>query len=858
MNTNPKLNITNKIKEIKLLKKIFELLVSDYSGSGYFLLILTKLKTKKMSAFNYKSVIPHISAVVFFLLITYLYFSPVLEGKKLKQSDVLSYQGMSKEATGYQEKTGETALWTNCMFGGMPTYLIINVAKNNLFFYAHQVLTLNHAKPAGMVFLYLLGFYLALLIFGINPWLSIAGAIAYAFSSYFFIILEPGHITKAMALGYLPGIVAGTYYTFRKNLIYGGIITSCFLTLQILSNHLQITYYTFMILLVFGIFEFAETVKKKNYFNFFKAVGVLIIAGILAAGCNITNLWLTMEYGKHSMRGESELTSDKHNKTTGLDKDYATAWSYGVSETLTLLIPNAKGGASGGALSTSSESYEYFNRMYGATQAKQIVKQMPTYWGDQSFTSGPVYAGAVVFFLFVFGLIVMKGYLRWWLLSVTILSVFLAWGRNFMSLTDFFLDYVPGYNKFRTVSMILVIAEFALPLLAVITLDKILKEELDTKKILKSLKLTLGIAGGFVLLLALFSGSFFDFASTSDSQYEQAGYPMDAIRADRESMFRNDGFRTLAFFILTSALIYLAAVKKIKPAYSIIAFTLLLLTDLWTINKRYLNNDLFVSKTVQKDFFSPTSADLEILKDKDINYRVLNVAVNTFNDATTSYLHKSVGGYHGAKMKRYQELIENHISKNNMNVLNMLNMKYVIIPTKEQGPVAQQNPFALGNAWFVKSYRLVENADSELVALSDFNPGETAIADKRYAGLLKDFSFDSAAYIKLVKYSPNSLVYEASCNSEQLAVFSEIFYDKGWNAFVDNTPAGHFRVNYVLRAMFIPAGKHNIEFRFEPQSFYTGEKISLASSLILISVILGLIILKYLKKSKENTVYDNQ
>jgi len=807
-----------------------------------------------MKYFSIKSVTPHIVAVVIFLLITYTYFSPLLEGKRLRQSDMMNYYGVSKEAYDYKEKTGEIALWTNSIFGGMPMYLINSGAKSNVIIKIHWLFTLGGAKPAGMVFLYLLGFYIALLAFGINPWLSIAGAIAYGFSSYFFIILEPGHITKAIALGYMPAIVGGVYLAYNKKLLLGSIITGMFLALQLLVNHMQITYYTLIIIFFLGLFEFGRAFLDKKLIPFFKATALLFVIAVLAMGSNLTNLWLTYEYSKYSMRSKSELTSNNENKTTGLDKDYATAWSYGQSETLTLLIPNAKGGASGGELSTNSETYKYFNEKLGSVQAKQIVKQMPLYWGDQPFTSGPVYAGAAVIFLFVFGMFLMKGHLKWWLLTITIISILLAWGKNFMVLTDFFLDYVPGYNKFRTVSMILIIAEFALPLFAVLTLNNILKEGIERKKLIKYLKWSLGIAGGLILILIVMPGAFFDFSSASDAQYAQAGYPMNELKTDRESLLRMDSLRSLVFILLMATVVYFSGIKKLKAGVAILITGVLFITDMWSINKRYVNNDMFVSKTEVKTPFRPSQADLEILKDTTPDYRVLNVAVNTFNDASTSYFHKSIGGYHGAKMKRYQELIDKHISKNNMQVLNMLNMKYVIVPTKEQGPVARQNPFALGNAWFVKSYKLVANADSELNALTDFNAAQEAIVDKRFESMLKIFNpnFDSIATIKLTKYSPNALCYQSECNNEQLAVFSEIYYDKGWNAFIDEKAAPYFRANYVLRAMIIPKGKHKIEFQFEPRGYRIGEKVSMASSILLLLLFAGTVFIEIRNRLKNS------
>ncbi len=805
-----------------------------------------------MKSISIKSILPHIVAVVTFLILTYAYFSPLLEGKQIKQSDITSFKGMDKESADYYKKTGEIALWTNSMFGGMPTYLINNTARANVFIKIYQILNLGGAKPAGMVFLYLLGFYIALLVFRVDPWLSIAGAIAYGFSSYFFIILEPGHITKAITLGYMPVVIAGAYLSYNKKILLGAILFGMFLTMQMIANHLQITYYTFIIIVILGIVEFVKSIKEKTILNFSKATVALVFAAILAVGCNISTLWLTYEYGKYSMRGESELTSNKENKTTGLDKDYATAWSYGISETLTLLVPNAKGGASGGELSTNSETYKYFDEKYGSVQAKQIVKQVPLYWGDQPFTSGPVYAGAVVMFLFVLGMFMLKGQTKWWLLIVIIISITLAWGKNFMWLTNLFLDYMPGYNKFRTVSMTLVIAEFALPLLAILTFDNIIKNNIELKALIKHLKWSLGIVGGILVILIIMPGVFFDFSAASDAQYAKSGFPINEIQADRESLLRMDSVRSLVFVLLTATLVYFTSIKKLKTNIAVLFIGILFIVDLWPIDKRYVNNSLFVSKIDASTPYLPTQADLDILKDTDPNFRVLNVAVNTFNDASTSYFHKSIGGYHGAKMKRYQELIDKQISKNNMQVLNMLNTKYVIVPTKEQGNVVQQNPGALGNAWFVKSYKLVANADSELNALTNFNPSQEAIVDKRFESTLKNFkpNFDSTATIKLTKYSPNELMYQSKSNNEQIAVFSEIYYDKGWNVFIDNKPADYFRANYVLRAMLIPSGNHEINFKFEPKGYYVGEKIALISSILLLLIFIGVVFFEF-KKAKE-------
>lgn len=788
--------------------------------------------------------------IIAFLILTFAYFSPILQGKRLQQSDVSNYYGMSKEATDYYEKTGEIALWTNSMFGGMPTYLIINVAQKNIWKYAHQVFSLNGFKPVGMLFLYLLGFYLALLLLDFKPLLSFAGALAYAFSSYFLIILEPGHITKALAIGYLPVIVASVYVAYKSKPFIGSVIFGIFLTMQLMVNHLQITYYTFLILLVFMFFEIISVIRTKTYKIFIKASLMLSIAALLAVGSNITNLWLTYEYGKYSTRGPSELTGDKNNKTSGLDKDYATAWSYGIDETLTLLIPNAKGGASYTRMDKSSHTYQYFKNQYGTAQADQICKQIPTYWGTQPFTSGPVYVGAVVCFLFLLGMFYLKSWIKWWMFVITLFSIMLAWGKNFMLLSDFFFDYFPGYNKFRTVSMILVIAEFAMPFLALNTLYELLYKPIDKDRLLKSLKWSAGILASLSLLLLLMPGMFFDFNATIDADLAKAGYPISNIISDRKSMFRFDSFRSLIFIVLSALVIYLLFKDKIKQKWVIVTFALLFIIDLWPVNKRYVHDEMFVEASKAKEPFKPTNADLQILQDPDPYYRVLNLAVNTFNDASTSYFHKSIGGYHGAKMKRYQELIEYQIAKNNFNILNMLNTKYIIFQDKDHQPAVQYNPNSLGNAWFVKAYKIVANADSEMAAITNFKPDSIAIVDKRFESYIMNFKFniDSTATIKLTYYSPNKLSYDYNAQWPQFTVFSDIYYDKGWNLYIDGKKSPYFRANYVLRAAILPSGKHQVDFVFEPSSYFVGENVSLASSLLLLFFAVFMVYKEFFKK----------
>jgi hypothetical protein len=798
-----------------------------------------------MKNINFKQLLPYLLAVVIFTTITMAYFSPMLQGKMIKQSDIMNFKGMSKEIVDYRAKTGDEPLWTNSMFGGMPAYQISVQYEGNILRYIDRLMQLYLPFPASLVFLYMAGFFLLLLVLNVDIWLAIAGSIAFAFSSYLFIIIEVGHNSKAHAIGLIAPVLAGIILTYRGKYLIGGIVAAIFLSLEFMANHLQITYYLIMTVAVFLISEFIMSIKEKRIPGFAKASGVMIIAAMFALATNATTLWATYEYGKVTTRGKSELTTDKDNRTTGLDKDYATGWSYGIPETFTFLIPNFNGGASTGPVGTSSNSYKaLLSNNIDPNQAEKLTQNLPLYWGTQPGVAGPVYIGAILIFLFVFALFIVDKKYKWWILSATILSILLSWGSNFMVFTDLFLNYLPGYNKFRAVSMTLVIAEFCIPLLAILGLNKALSGEVDKKKLVKYLYYSAGIVGGICLVFAVAGSSMFSFVSPADVQYK-AYYPewlLDAIRLDRAAIFQADAFRSLIFILLAGAAIWAYLKNMIKKPVFYTIFILLILTDLWTVNKRYLNNDSFVRKSMVDNPFQPSNADLVIMKDIDPNFRVFNQTVSPFNDASTSYFHKSIGGYHGAKLRRYQELIENQLSKGNMNVFNMLNTKYFIMENKETGqPEMQINMQAMGNAWFVNNARAVNNADEELNALTDLVPSETAIYDKRFEDQVKGhiISKDTLANIRLTEYKPNHLTYISETSSEQLAVFSEIYYEKGWDAYIDGKKSPYFRVNYVLRAMIVPAGKHTIEFKFDPPVYRIGEKISLASSLLLVLLALG-------------------
>ncbi|NQT78546.1 MAG: hypothetical protein HQ565_12615, partial [Bacteroidetes bacterium] len=658
-----------------------------------------------MEQFNYKKYIPYLAVILIFILISVIYFSPALEGKKLKQGDIDRLKGMSKEITDFRKVTGENTLWTNNMFSGMPAYFISMQFDGNLFKKVSKVLQLGLPHPANQVFLYFLGFFILMLVLRVKPWIAAIGAMAFAFSSYFFIIIEAGHNSKAAAVSYMAPVLAGIILSYRGKYIAGALLTAFFLALEISANHLQITYYLFIIVLIYGIYELVETIRNKNWKHFLKATGVLFIAALLAVGTHATSLWISSDHTGYTTRGKSELTDNEQNKTSGLDRDYITAWSYGVSETMTLLVPDFMGGASYGPLSERSNVYKaLIDNGSRTTDAKRFIKQQfPLYWGDQPFTSGPVYVGAIIFFLFIFGLFVIKGKLKWWLLTVTIISIMLSWGKNMMWFTDLFLDYFPGYDKFRAVSMILVMAELSMPFLGIMALSKVFEKNRDGKALMKGLLYSIYIIVCVLLVLAIMPSVFFSFTGPADAQLfqEWPEWLRNAFLDDRIRIFRIDAIRSLALILFVAALIWLYLKSKIKAAYAITGIALLVLIDMWAVDKRYLNDENFVRSAVVENPFKPSEADKEIMRDREIGFRVLNLTVDPFRDASTSFFHKSIGGYHGAKLKRYQELINFQIEPEmnrllntlrteadprkienvlkNLPVLNMLNTKYFII-----------------------------------------------------------------------------------------------------------------------------------------------------------------------------------
>lgn len=814
-----------------------------------------------------KKSVPYLAAIAIFIVITFIFYSPLLEGQKLFQSDIAHFSGGAKEIIDYREQTGKEPLWTNSMFGGMPAYQISTVYTGNLLGFFDKIFTLGLPRPADMLFLYFIGFFFLLITLRVNPWLAVAGAIGYAFSSYFLIIIEVGHNSKADAIGYMAPVLAGIILTFRKKYFLGGILTTLFLSLQIKSNHPQISYYLIMMAFVLGACELVNAFRNKEYMPFLKSAGILIIAGLLAVLTNVNTLWPTYEYSKDTIRGKSELSTEKENRTSGLDKDYATQWSYGIGETMTLLIPNAYGGSYQNLdMNSATAKALRANNVPDASISQFLDQPMPMYWGKQPFTSGPVYVGAVIFFLFILGLFIVKGPVKWWLLAVTVLSIMLAWGHNFMAFTDFFFQYVPGYNKFRAVTMTLVIAELAMPLLGILAVRELLEPGRDPKLMTRKLITAFGITGGFTLLLALAPGMFFNFTGAGDAQYGFPDWLLQGLRDDRMRMMRTDAFRSFAFILLSAGILWAMLQGKIRYQYGFLILIGLILADMYPVSRRYVSNDNFTSSGKIENPYEATPADQQILADTAKDYRVLNLTVDFMNDASTSYFHKSVGGYHGAKLRRYQEVVDHSIraeiqtfarsmSNAATPVLNMLNTRYIIVPDTSKRPVPFRNNYALGNAWFVNEIRMVNNPDEEIKALTDFDPAKTAIVDKRFEGQVKGVTptRDSADQIRLSEYQPNYLKYQSSSANQGVAVFSEIYYDKGWNAFVDGNPVPHFRVNYLLRAMIVPAGSHTIEFRFEPVVYEKGEMISRISSILVLLLIAGAIAVEVRKSLRKTS-----
>lgn len=812
-------------------------------------------------------------------MLALIYAKPVLDKKVLYQHDMIQAKGSVQEVVEFEKKTGEHSLWTSSMFAGMPTYTVLGKYPLNLTSTIAAYISYGIPQPINLIFYLLVGFYLMMVVLNFNKWISVLGAVAFAFSSYNFLSIEAGHVSKILAIAYAPPLIAGTVLLYRGKYFLGSIITIVFVTFELYANHIQITYYLFIALFLYVIFELVNAIRTKTIRQFAIASAIIVLIGGLCIGAAASRFWTMYEYSKYTIRGASELKSNTESQG-GLDKDYAFSWSYGIGETFTFLVPNIYGGQSQGSLDRDSETYKVISRAYGAQAAKGFVEndQLPLYWGDQPSTGGPAYLGAIVCFLFIFGLFVIKNPLKWWALSVVVLFTMLSWGKNFDALTDFFFNNIPLYNKFRAVTMIHSLVAIVVSLVAVWAVKSIVESVADKDLNVKNTNYLKFISIGFGVLLLVFvlmGDSFFTFERTkvgeemtSDEYFQSSLEKMtndknmaasifEALVQDRASLMKEDSLRSLIFIILTVALLWLFLKYKFDARILYGVLILLMLVDLWPVSKRYLNNDDFIPKKKYNNQFQPSEADLVILQDTDPNFKVMNRTVSTFNDATTSYFHKSIGGYSAAKMRRYQDLIEKHISQGNMNVLNMLNTKYIIQDDQGGTKRAYRNPDALGHAWFVNDYIWVNTPDEEIDTLDGINPKTTAVIDQRFkekVGNLSIVKDTSAGVITLTQYKPNYLIYETATNSNQLAVFSEIYYNNelGWESYVDGKPYPHFRANYILRGMVVPAGKHKIEFKFYPTSYYNGEKIALVCSLLLLGAIAGLVFIKFKKNKVED------
>ncbi len=793
---------------------------------------------------NFKKIIPYLITIFSFTIISLAYFSPVLDGKKLFQSDIAQFRGMSKEVQEFRAEYGEEPYWTNRAFGGMPTYQLSTYYPNDYIKKVDSVLRFL-PRPADYLFLYFLGFFILLLVLKVDWKLAVIGSLAFGFSTYFIIILGVGHNAKAHAIAYMPMVLAGILLVFKNKYLQGFILTSLAMALEINASHPQMTYYLLFMIFIFGIVYLISAIKDKELPNYFKRIGILFVAVFLAVGVNATSLLATKEYASQSTRSKSELTinpdgSFKEN-TSGLSKSYITEYSYGILETFDLFIPRFMGGSNNENLGKDSNTYTFLKDIAGRKQALGYAKNAPMYWGKQPIVAAPAYIGAIMIFLFVLGLFLVKGNLKKWLVAATIFSILMSWGKNFGFLTDLFIDYIPLYNKFRAVSSIQVIAELAIPLLGILAIQKFLDNTISRGNKIDALKKSVIIVAGLALVFTLAGNSFFSFESFRDAGFENMapGFA-EALILDRKEIFFQDSFRTLILISFFALSLWLFIKEKINKNALLGVFLVFVMIDMVGIAKRYVNNDDFISASKLEKPFIKGEMDVEIQKDKG-HYRVMNFMVNPMNDGSTSFFHNSVGGYHAAKPRRYQELYDFQIAKNNIDVLNMLNTKYIIFPDENNLANVQFNEEANGNAWFVEKVKFVNSANEEIKALDSLNTKLTAIVNIEFETEIQNFEFqkDTLAKIALVNYKANALIYESNSTTNQLVVFSEMYYKNGWNAYVDGVLTPHFRTNYVLRAMIIPKGKHKIEFKFEPQVIKTGNTVALISYMLMLLIPVG-------------------
>ncbi len=828
---------------------------------------------------NYKKILPYLIAILSFIVIAYMFTPQVFSGKVVNQSDIASWRGMANEIISYNEANPDKdpALWTNSMFSGMPATTISVVYDGDFTDYLYKILFVGQ-RPPSYLLISLIGSFLLFLAFGVNVWLSLIGAIAISFCSYNMQLIQVGHNSKMVAIAFMPWVLAAVVYAYRKKALLGALLFAFALSFQIKANHPQITYYLAIIIAGYAIALLYTSIKDKYFLRFLRTSVYLLIAGAIGIATNINHLWPTYEYSKYTMRGGSELAKEKGTEQKGLEIAYATQWSYSPGETPNLLIPNYNGGSSMGELSKNSESYKVLQS--GFQGAEQIIKQMPLYWGPQPFTAGPMYLGAISIFLFILGLILLRGATKWWIASVSLLALLLSWGSNFLPVTEFFFNYIPLYNKFRTVSMILVILQITIPLLAFLTVDKLLKGEYDQKKVKTGLIISLAITAGFSLIMAILPSLAGSFTGASDTQLPEQ--LRGALVQDRQSLLSADAFRSLVFILLAGAALWFTIMGKLKKEYMFAILGVLIIADMWSVDKRYLNDSHFVKNRDFEQQYSKRPVDEMILQDKDPNYRVLDLSINTFNDAHVSYHHKTIGGYSPAKLQRYQDLIDNYIIPEmqqigkdltgiktmeeaqarfgNYPILNMLNTRYIVIGAQNP-PLVNNN--ALGNGWFVNEVKVAGNVTEEIAGIGAMDLSRSAVVSKEFeaavagipatsvpvssdtliaasqTSLIKDTVSSPAEFIKLTYYSPNELTYEYTAQTEKLAVFSEVYYPKGWTAYIDGQPAEIINADFILRALKVPAGSHKVEFKYKPESFTKGAMYSRISSGLLILLLLA-------------------
>jgi len=804
-----------------------------------------------------RKALPHLAALGIFLVLSAIFFYPQLDGKAIRQGDSEQYRGMSQEVRAFQEQTGETSLWTNAMFGGMPTYQINTISAGNQLSWLDRIGRIGIGRPMGRFFWGMTCCYLMLVLLGVTSWTAILGAIGFGFATNNFVLFEAGHITKVRAIFYLPIITAGLILVFRKKYLLGGLLFALGLGLDIWSNHVQMTYYFFLTLLVFGVAQLVAIARRQEWPHLGKALGILLVGGLLAVGSSASNLIVTAEYAEDTMRGqpilepEGEPNPGNSSETEGLAWDYAMQWSNGVIDLFASFIPGVAGGGSQERVGKNSAIVRDLRRKGASNLPRPFLA--PLYWGKLPFTSGPAYVGALIFLFFLLGAVLVKGPEKWWLLGGTLLIFFLSLGKHFEGLNRLLFDYLPLYSKFRAPSSILSIAPALMVPLGLLGLHQIAGGKVSSKEALRALYIAGGTLAGISGLFWLIGPSLFDFNSPGDARYVQAGFDAEAILEDRKALMRRDALRALALILLGSGLIWAFIQQKVNQVLLIGGLGVLLVFDVFTVGRRYLNEDNFTQKSRTERPFPMRAVDEQILKDEDLSYRVLDVSINTFNSAQASYYHKTIGGYHAAKLQRYQDLIDRHISRNNQRVLNMLNTRYIISgqPGQEQ---VQANPGALGNAWFVDAIQTVQTPNEEIDALNTIDPAQTAVVRApEFGDYLNGFDPRPNGSIRLVEYAPHKLRYESNSGSEQLAVFSEIWYgpDKGWQAYLDGEPVEHIRVNYALRAMRVPAGEHEIEFVFAPRSFALGRTLSWISSSLLLLALGTFLVVSARKKLRE-------